>query len=107
MVDLLAKRCQDHPDREAAARCPSCSQYFCRECVTEHEDAVICTACLKRQIKREKRRGFGLGPLLRMGLGMAGAALSWLYFCWMGRFLLAIPSPFHEGTLWSIGFWDK
>ena len=107
MAELLSKRCHVHPDREAAARCPACAQFFCRECVTEHDDTVICTTCLKRQTKQVKRDGFGIGPLIRAAAGLAGTVLCWLCFFWVGRILLAIPSKFHEGSLWQIGFWDQ
>jgi uncharacterized paraquat-inducible protein A len=47
MSETWRTRCHNHPQREAAARCPECGRFFCRECVTEHEGRVICSACLR------------------------------------------------------------
>lgn len=107
MSELLAKRCHLHLDREAAARCPECGQFFCRECVTEHEQKVICTSCLKERTTAQERRGAPLRGLLRPVFALAGATWCWLTFVWLGRILLAMPDRFHEGTLWKVGFWDK
>ena len=62
MAALLANRCLHHPVREAVARCPECGQFFCRECITEHEDRVVCSSCLKRLTakKETKRRALDL-----------------------------------------------
>ena len=50
MDDLLHQRCFNHMLREAVACCPECRRYFCRECVTEHEDKVLCAACLGHKV---------------------------------------------------------
>jgi hypothetical protein len=44
---IALTRCQRHPGQAAAARCPSCQQSFCRECVTEHYGRMLCLACLE------------------------------------------------------------
>ena len=46
---LHLRRCVRHPNRDAAARCPSCQQYFCRECVVEHDGRLLCSDCLRRE----------------------------------------------------------
>ncbi len=107
MSELLAKRCHVHLDREAAARCPECRQFYCRECVTEHDDIVICTACLKKQTLDQEKQGWSLGFILRGFAGLVGAVLCWICFLWVGKILLAIPSEFHDGELWRVGFMDK
>lgn len=107
MSDLLAKRCHVHLDREAAARCPECGEFFCRECVTEHEDRVICTGCLKIKTAKPEARSWSVAGLVRPLVALAGAAWCWLTFVWIGRILLAMPDRFHEGALWKIGFWDQ
>jgi hypothetical protein len=48
MSSLAAQRCFHHSLREAVARCPECRQFYCRECITEHEERVICATCLRR-----------------------------------------------------------
>ncbi|MCI0613826.1 rhomboid family protein, partial [bacterium] len=41
--ELISKqRCFFHSQREAVVRCPECGRYYCRECVTEHLDRLLC-----------------------------------------------------------------
>jgi len=49
--DLAYQRCLNHTFREAVARCPECGHYFCRECITEHEDRVVCASCLRKLVE--------------------------------------------------------
>jgi hypothetical protein len=100
MPTLTHLRCFNHVGREAVARCPECKQFFCRECVTEHADRVVCSACLKKlaQVSFAKRPAF-----LRMArLAQCGFAIlaAWFFFFLIGEALLKIPASFHEGTLW-------
>ena len=100
MRDLSFQRCVNHATREAVARCPSCEHFFCRECITEHDDRVICAACL-RKLERTpllKRRGFA--GLVRLAQCLLGLLLAWFFFYLIGESLLALPTSFHEGTLW-------
>ena len=80
------QRCANHPHREAAARCPQCLGFFCRECVTEHEFRVLCAACIRRltaartaERRSVWRRVAGVVPI---GLGLFFA---WLFFFLLGR----------------------
>ena len=103
MSELARQRCFHHPGREAAARCPSCGRYFCRECVTEHDDRVLCAQCLAKAGRKGLLRGRRLGGLARtLWLGI-GVWLTWIFFYYLGRILLEIPSEFHEGGLWKGG----
>ena len=104
---LHAQRCHIHLDREAAARCPECVSFYCRECVTEHEERVICTACLRKKTSPTETRPWPLRGAFRSLLALLGTAWCWLTFVWIGRLLLAIPARFHEGTVWKLGIWDK
>lgn len=98
MIELFRQRCSIHAHREAAALCPGCRRYFCRECVTEHDDRVWCAACLAKQAQPTLARRLRLGSLLRLaGLLLSFMAL-WLFFDFCGRTLLAIPTPYHDGT---------
>ena len=97
---LTRQRCLHHPVREAVARCPECGGFFCRECITEHEDRVICADCLKRLVRAPgvtSRRFAGLG---RFGFCSLGLLAAWLFFYATGKSLLLIPTSFHDGTLW-------
>jgi hypothetical protein len=100
MSDLAQQRCFNHANREAVARCPECGRFFCRECVTEHEDRVICAACLRRQIHPPlTQRGWFVG-MMRGAQLVVAVVLVWLFFHFVGESLLLLPSSFHEGTLW-------
>ena len=97
-MNLAARRCLVHPDREAAARCPSCRQYYCRECVVEHDARFLCAACLQKSIEAgsiRKSIGFDWLSPLRFLLGFAGAYVS-LYV--IERILLLIPVNVYNGT---------
>ena len=98
MSALLHTRCFRHPQREAVARCLGCSRTFCRECVTEHGDRVLCSSCLAKE--EEKVAGAIQGSrLLSLTQGFLGIAVAWFFFYLLGRSLLLLPTSFHEGTL--------
>jgi hypothetical protein len=101
MPALASQRCLNHSSREAVARCPECGQYYCRECITEHDDRVICAACLKKLALKDAR-----APRLRLNLwpvaqGASGLVVAWFVFYLVGRLLLAIPDEFHDGGVWK------
>ncbi len=106
MQALAHQHCLNHSAREAVAQCPECRHFFCRECITEHDDRLLCAACLR---KTSVAGGPGRKPfrsLGRAGLSLAGVLTAALFFYWLGQILLLIPTPFHDGTLWkSIGSW--
>jgi hypothetical protein len=106
MNDLTCQRCFNHAEREAVARCPACGHYFCWECITEHDDRVMCAACLAKVARTPllKRRAFS--TLARCVQFVAGILAAWFFFYLIGEALLAIPSRFHEGTLWHINWFD-
>lgn len=107
-MEILARqRCLNHQNREAVARCPECGGFFCRECVTEHEDRVICAACLKKLSRATAGRRFRFASLAGVGQCLLGVLTAWLFFYCLGRALLAIPDSFHEGTLWKGKFMDE
>src|SRR5678810_425135 len=91
MPNLAHQRCFNHVEREAAARCPGCTRYFCRECITEHDDRVLCAACLARISSAELPRRRTLRNLRRaiqLGLGLL---LAWFFFFAVGETLQRIP----------------
>lgn len=105
MEDLLHQRCFNHMLREAVARCPECRRYFCRECVTEHDDRVLCAGCLEHKRIAVTEGLTPFSTLVRIFHFVLGATLVWLFFYYLGQILLALPSTFHEGTLWELGWW--
>jgi hypothetical protein len=104
---LPKQRCLNHSVREAVARCPLCTQYFCRECVTEHEDRVICAACLRRITFKPAGKKRNLAGVKRLLAGAFGCLLAWLMFYTAGRMLLSIPAEFHDGSVWERSNFDR
>lgn len=100
MQPLALQHCLHHPSREAVARCPECSHFFCRECITEHDDRVICADCLKRLISTAGPARTRFAAVRRILLCAAGFFIAWVCFYESGRALLLIPTSFHDGTLW-------
>ena len=98
---LIHQRCWNHELREAVCRCPGCGRHFCRECVTEHEDRVVCADCLKRLVRATGEKGARFAWIPRLGVCALGFLLAWLFFYETGRALLMIPTSFHDGTLWN------
>ena len=98
---MIEQRCFHHEFREAASRCPICLRYFCRECVTEHDDRVLCAECLKKVVARETVRIRPFRRVLGGLLPIAGLLMAWLFFYALGRTLLLIPAAVHDGTLWE------
>lgn len=105
MPDITQQRCDHHMFREAVARCPECSRFFCRECITEHEDRVLCAACLRKQFKPLKTTLGRFQWLFRLGHFLVGVMILYILFYYLAQILLALPSDFHEGTLWQSEWW--
>lgn len=97
MPSLAQHRCFIHPIREASARCPSCRQSFCRECVTEHDGRILCATCLRKSVAPEVRPKRDFTRFLRPVPVLAGIGLAWLAFYAVGSLLLRTPSEWHEG----------
>ncbi|MBE9503780.1 MAG: rhomboid family protein [Proteobacteria bacterium] len=101
MSDLSQKKCFNHGDREAVAACPECSNFFCRECIVEHDDRILCSTCLEKCVNPTKKRSFPFAALTRLGQFIFGFSIVWLMFYYVSEALLSIPSSFHEGTIWQ------
>ncbi len=103
---IAAQRCFNHARREAAARCPVCAKYYCRECIAEHDGRMICARCLKA-VEAPRRKGRFLSVMARTFQLLAGVLVLWLVFFLLGRALLTLPSSFHEGTVWGTAGADR
>ncbi len=104
MQALSLQRCLHHPAREAVARCPECGRFYCRECIVEHEDRVVCADCLKRMVQAKGGKGRSRLAWVPGAAFLAlGFLVAWMFFYETGALLLKIPAAFHEGTLWHIG----
>jgi hypothetical protein len=100
VLSLRQQRCVNHPQREASARCPECSRFFCRECITEHDDRVLCASCLTRIARREEPGRARWGLLLRVALAVLSFAVVFAILLVLGNILLSIPSHFHSTGGW-------
>jgi hypothetical protein len=98
---LQQQRCLNHGEREAVARCPSCGFYFCRECITEHDERILCASCLKKQTPQTARPRRSFAPVVRTMAALCGLMIAWFFFYVVGRVLLATPTQFHEATVWK------
>ena len=100
MALLSQQRCLNHGLREAVARCPECGQFYCRECVVEHDDRLMCAACLKKLTATPETSRWRLTGLVRLVQAGAGIVIVWLFFYVAGRSMLGIETAFHDKTLW-------
>jgi len=96
MSTLIHQRCMVHQEREAAALCPECRLYYCRECVTEHLGRMMCAHCVAQLEAEPVNRRFSYTKWGSMSL--AGLLFAWLVFYYLGMGLARIPSSFHGGT---------
>src|SRR3954463_10812542 len=90
-VALHPRRGARHSTREAAARCPACGEFFCRECVVEHDGKLLCAACLAKRATTGEKRRRRLASVRRVLQTVAGGLALWLVFYWLGALLLKIP----------------
>jgi len=107
MQSLTYQRCLNHAEREAVARCPECMQFFCRECITEHDDRVVCAACLKKLARVPLTRRPAFANVIRAGQCAVGMLVVWFFFFAIGEKLLRSPDSFHKGTLWQVPWLEK
>jgi hypothetical protein len=101
-VPLPSQSCLRHVTRPAVARCPSCHQSYCRECIVEHDYKLICADCLRALIESQSpaRARFRL-PLAAVVQVVVGLALIWLGLYCAGLLLQRIPADVHDGLIWT------
>lgn len=99
-INISQQKCFTHPNREAVAQCPNCHRTFCRECVTEHDDKVLCALCLKKitEQSHKKEKPKLVNTIFSYFLSLF---ILWFLFFMLGKMLLLIPDSFHEGTFWK------
>jgi hypothetical protein len=105
MPDITQQRCRNHVEREAVACCPGCGRFFCRECITEHEDKVLCAACIRGRVEADPKKSQRYRGLIQSGQFLLGFLMMYVMFYYVAEILLAIPTDFHEGTLWKADWW--
>lgn len=90
MPGFSRKRCLNHETREAVCRCPSCKEFFCRECVVLFESRLLCAVCLTRsstQLALPAQTRLGLRG---MALAVLGFLIAWLLFYLAGWSILQL-----------------
>ena len=87
---VFDKRCWNHDAREAVCRCPACGRSFCRECVTEHENRLMCASCLQNAVRTAAHPVGGLRWVVRVGITAAGVILAWAIFFGAAESLITI-----------------
>jgi hypothetical protein len=107
MPELAQQRCHNHAQREAVVRCPGCGQYFCRECVAEHDDQMLCAVCLRKSTRIPLLERRWVAGLVCGGQCLLGALAACFFFYLLGERLLRLPSSFHEGTLWQVNWFEQ
>jgi hypothetical protein len=102
MSSFALQRCWNHGAREAIARCPECGRSYCRECVVEHEDRIICSSCLAKitATAAKPARTWSFRPVLRFAAAFSGLIITWFIYFSLGRSLLAIPDEWHADGIW-------
>jgi hypothetical protein len=98
---VALQRCFNHSAREAAARCPECRRFFCRECVAEHDDRIICASCLKKIVAPGPAKSRSFSSVARCIQLAVGILVAWFFFFIIGETLLRIPTSFHDSSLWQ------
>ena len=93
---LSKKKCFNHSGREAAARCLECKNFFCPECITEHDGRLTCSNCLyKESQKNESQSGFKIAYVFQGILTVVSVLLISIFFFFFARVLYNSPEEFH------------
>ncbi len=101
-MTIAAQRCFTHNERGASGRCPACTRFYCRECLTEHEGRVLCTRCLQALSKPEAVKSLSfLRGITRGVVGLSGVALAGAFFYLAGLLMARLPASFHDGSALS------
>ena len=93
----LHNRCWNHETREAVCRCPECGRSFCRECVAEHEQRLLCASCLKAAV-RSVPASAGRRRVAHAALALGGILLAWMTLFCVGEAILAYTGRLEQTT---------
>jgi hypothetical protein len=99
-LTLSRQRCFHHAGREAAARCTKCLRYFCRECVIEYDNRLVCATCLESLARTSGRSRVRFAALRPWLAAAAGFGVVWVIFYTLGLMLVTMPS-FGDAGVWG------
>ena len=100
MSDLARQQCFNHPGREAIVRCPSCRRDYCRECVTEHDDRYLCSACLRLEAGKQKPAERRIRVPIGAFMALAGLLTAWIVFYASAQYLVLRSGADQSYRLW-------
>jgi hypothetical protein len=100
MSDLARQQCFNHPGREAIVRCPSCLRDYCRECVTEHDDRYLCSACLRLEAAKAARPARRFRLPVGAFLGLIGLLTAWTMFYAAAQYLVLRSGADRSSRVW-------
>lgn len=101
MESILKKRCYNHSEREAVGLCRECGSFYCRECITEHDDRLICSDCLKKTRRSVLTKNKYSGKFIFGLQCVTGFFVSWIFFYYSGKMVIFISDLFAKE------FWFK
>lgn len=96
MKPIAQLRCFNHEGREAVARCPQCGRTFCRECITEYKERILCAQCLAALSPKAQGRKTPASAILRGAWLLVSFLFLWAFYYYLGKALLLLPSAFHK-----------
>jgi uncharacterized paraquat-inducible protein A len=96
---VAKRRCRNHIERQAACRCPGCGFDFCRECVTEHDERLLCSRCMA-QLTGSIQEPSRSAALRTLAQAVAGIVAAFLFFFLAGELTSMVVSPSHEVRAW-------
>ena len=104
MASLARQRCLNHEAREAVCRCPSCRNFFCRECAVLFESRLLCATCLAAQAKEDTAFANRPTGVAIVAWAMLACLFAWLFFYFAGWTILQFRE---RAVVASIGAGDS
>ncbi|PCJ63046.1 MAG: hypothetical protein COA79_02730 [Planctomycetota bacterium] len=95
---LLRRTCFNHEARESVAQCQSCSQPFCRECISLIESKMTCTACTSKNHMEDTTKSDNHSMLFLCLIVITGGFVGYFLFFLLASFLINLPDQFHDGS---------
>ena len=68
----------------------------------EHDDRVLCTACLNKLARTPLTKRAGFANFLRLCQCAIGILITWFFFFAIAEKLSREPNTFHKQTLWRV-----
>jgi hypothetical protein len=100
MTDLARQQCFNHPGREAIVRCPSCHRDYCRECVTEHDDRYLCSACLRVEAGKGEHTRRRVRVPVGAFMALTGLLTAWVVYYASAQYLVLKSGADQSYRVW-------